>query len=130
MPASRTKHYILAILRALRLWFFCGLGLAALGSLYYFLATVGPKRVGDSLSVVTEPDDPVIARLSDEISALEKQYRMAVDAHLVTAESTEALAQAVEKQRQLLRTFAKAGLDQSTRLTRLESELDSVRALG
>ncbi len=128
MPASRTKFHFSAFFRILKVWVLCGLGLAALGSLYYFLATVGPRRVGSASSKVIAPDDPAVARLSDEISALEKQYREASDAHLITPESTEALAKAVEKQRELLRTFARAGLDQSTRLTRLETELDTVRA--
>ena len=70
-----------------------------------------------------------MAKLSDEIGELEKQYRQAADAKVTTAESTAALAAAVEKQRELLNTFTKAGLDQSTRLVRLESELDSVRAI-
>ncbi|WP_415663337.1 SUMF1/EgtB/PvdO family nonheme iron enzyme [Rariglobus hedericola] len=117
-------------MKAARLWLLVALGLVALGLLYYFLATVGPKRVGGSATVVTAPDDPAIARLSDEITALEKQYQQAADANVVTTESTEALAQAVDKQKELLRTFSKADLDQSTRLVRLETELDSVRARG
>jgi hypothetical protein len=129
MPASRTKHYITAFFRAVRIWLIVGLSLAALGSLYYFLATAGPKRVGSGTSsTVTAPDDPAIARLSDEITELEKQYRQAADADVITAESTAALEKAVEKQKELLRTFSRAGLDQSTRLVRLETELDSVRA--
>ncbi len=70
-----------------------------------------------------------MAKLSDEIGELEKQYRQAADAKVTTSESTAALASAVEKQRELLRTFTKAGLDQSTRLVRLETELDSARAV-
>lgn len=128
MSVSRTKHYLVAILRALRIWVFCGLGLAALGGLYYFLATIGPKRVGDPSSMITKPDDPAVARLSDEISALERSYRQAADAHLTTTESTEALVQAVEKQKELLKAFSGAGVDQSTRLNRLEAELATVRA--
>jgi len=128
MSAFRIKQYIVAVLCALRIWVFCGLGLAALGGLYYFLATIGPKRVENPSNIVTKPDDPVIARLSDEISALERTYRQAADARLITNESTEALVQAVEKQKELLRTFSGAGLDQSTRLGRLETELATVRA--
>lgn len=128
MPASRTKHRIVAFFRALRIWLLGLAGLAALGFLYYFLATVGPRRVGSSETVITAPDDPAIARLSDEIGALEKQYRQAADAKLITTEATEALVKAIEKQKELLRTFSKADLDQSTRLVRMETELDSVRA--
>lgn len=128
MPVSRTKHHIVVFFRAVRVWLLCGVGLAALGFLYYFLATIGPKRVGGPASVITAPDDPAIARLSDEITDLEKQYRKSADANLIGPESTEALSKAVDKQRELLRTFSNAGLDQSTRLSRLETELDSVRA--
>lgn len=130
MSASRTKHHLITFFQAVRIWLFLGLGLAALGSLYYFLATVGPKRVGETVSTITTPDDPAVARLSDQIDELEKQYRQAADAGVITAESTQALEQAVEKQKELLRSFSGAGLDQSTRLVRLETELDSVRARG
>lgn len=130
MAASRLKHQLLGFLRAVRIWFFCAVGLAALGGLYYYLATMGPKRVNTATVEITTPDDPAIARMSEEISSLEKQYRMAADANMVTASSQEALVKAIEKQKELLRTFTKAGLDQSTRLVRLETELDSVRAKG
>jgi hypothetical protein len=130
MSVSRIKHQFITFLRAVRIWFFCAVGLAALGGLYYFLATVGPKRVDRAAVEITTPDDPAIAKMSDEISDLEKRYRMAADANMVTAESTQALEDAIAKQRELLRTFTKAGLDQSTRLVRLETELDSVRARG
>lgn len=128
MPSSRTKHRIATFFQAARLWFFCALGLGALAWLFYFLATVGPKKPSDVSTTITAPDDPAVAKLSDEIGALEKQYRQAADARLVTAESTQALVQAIEKQKELLRTFSRAGLDQSTRLVRLETELDNVRA--
>lgn len=128
MPASRIKRHFIAFFRAIRVWLICIVGLGALGSLYYFLATAGPKRISDASSAVIEPDDPAVARLSDEIGELEKRYLQAADANLITAESTEALVKAVEKQKELLRTFSRAGLDQSTRLVRLETELDNVRA--
>ena len=128
MSASRNKHLLAALWRAVRIWLFGVIGLAALGYFYYFLTTIGPRKVGGPSTVVTAPDDPAIARLSDEIGELEKQYRQAADAKLVTPASTEALVKAVDKQKELLRTFANAGLDQSTRLVRLETDLDSVRA--
>lgn len=128
MSASRIKRHIIAFFNAIKIWLVCIVGLAALGSLYYFLATSGPKRPVDSANVVSEPDDPIIAKLSDEITELEKEYRKAADANVVTPESTAALLKAVEKQKELLRTYARAGTDQATRLERLETELDSVRA--
>ena len=128
MAASRTKHRSRAFWRSARAWLLGGVGLVALGWLFYFLATVGPKRVGQSASVITEPDDPALVRLSAEIAELERGYRQAADANLITEEASAALAQAVDKQKELLRTFSKAGLDQTTRLTRLETELGGVQA--
>jgi hypothetical protein len=128
MAAYRLQHRIKAFWQVARLWLLGGVGLAALGGLFYFLATVGPKRVGQPVDVSSALDDPAMVRLSDEIGELERQYRQAADAKLSTEDASAALAKAVAKQRELLRTFTKAGLDQSSRLTRLESELDGVRA--
>jgi len=130
MAASRTSHYITAFFRAARSWFLIVLGVGALGALYYFLATTGPKRVHSSINVVSSEDDSAQAEMSKEIAELEKQYRKAADANVVTPESTAALTEAVDKQKLLLRKFAKADMEQSARLVRLETELDSVRARG
>jgi hypothetical protein len=130
MSVSRIKYKFITFLLAVRIWFLSALGIVALGGLYYFLATVGPRRVDHAAVEIRTPEDPALARMSDAINELEKQYRMAADANMVTAESTHALEDAIDKQRELLRTFTKAGLDQSTRLVRLETELDSVRARG
>ncbi len=128
MAAYRNKHHLSAFWQTARVWLLIGAGVAALGGFLFFLTQLGPKRVGNASVVVTAADDPAMAKLSVEIGELERQYRQAADAKLNTPESTEALSKAVEKQRELLRTFSKAGLDESTRLVRLESELDSVGA--
>lgn len=128
MSASRTKYRIAAFFRAARIWLLIALGLAALGWIYWFLATTGPKRVQTKSDTISASDDPALAKMSEEIDALEKQYRRAADANVATPESTAALTQAVEKQKELLRIFTKADLEQSTRLVRLETELGSVRA--
>jgi hypothetical protein len=128
MAASRKKHHMSAVWRSARIWLLGGVGLAALGGFLFFLTQLGPKRVSDTTVVITAINDPAMAKLSDEISELERQYRQAADAKLNTPESTDALTKAVAKQRELLRTFSKAGLDESTRLVRLESELDNVHA--
>jgi len=128
MAAHRSQHRSKAFWQVARPWLLGGLGFAALGWLFYFLATVGPKRVDPSASVSSALDDPAMVRLSDEIDELERKYRQAVDAKLSTEDASAALTQALAKQKELLRTFTKAGLDQSSRLTRLESELDGVRA--
>jgi len=129
MSASRILRKFRTFWRAIRIWLLFGAGVTALAGFFYYLTTLGPKRVNETTVVVRTIDDPAMARLSDEIGELEKRYREAADAKLVTTESTDALARAVAKQRELLSTFSKAGLDQSTRLVRLESELDSARAV-
>jgi hypothetical protein len=129
MAALRRKHFFNHFWQNIRLWLLGAVCLAGLGWFFYFLTTLGPRPVTGSTVVITELDDPAMAKMSDEIGALEKQYRQAADAKVTTPESTAALAAAVEKQRELLRTFTKAGLDQSTRLVRLETELDSARAV-
>jgi hypothetical protein len=128
MTAHRLKHRSKKIWQTARLWLLVGVGLTALGGLFYFLSTVGPKRVDPSVSVSSAPDDPAMVRLSDEIGELERKYLQAADAKLSTEDASAALTQAVAKQKELLRTFTKAGLDQSSRLSRMESELDGVRA--
>lgn len=128
MAAHRNKHHMSAFWQTARIWLLIGAGVAALGGFLFFLTQLGPKRVGNASVVVTAVDDPAMAKLSAEIGELERQYRQAADAKLSTPESTEALTKALAKQRELLRTFTKAGLDESTRLVRLESELDSVGA--
>ena len=128
MAAPRSKHRKKAFWQLARLWLLGGVGLAGLGWLFYFLATVGPKRIGQPVSVSTTLDDPAMVRLSDEISELERQYRQAADAKLSTEDASAALVKAVGKQKELLAKFTKAGLDQSDRMVRLQAELDGVRA--
>ena len=86
------------------------------------------KAVGGTSVQVKTPGDPAVAKLSDEIGDLEKQYQAAVDASLVTPEAIDKLSQAFDKQRELVRIYPTAGLDQSTRLMRLDTELSTARA--
>ncbi len=125
MSALRSTH---RFWRIIRLWLLGGAGLVALGLLYYFLANIGPKPVGQGSVSVSSPDDPALARLSAEIGELERQYQKAAEAKMVTEEAAAALADAIVKQKELLRGHPNAGLDQSTRLVRLETELDTLRA--
>lgn len=114
--------------QAVRFWLLITVCVLALGGFLFFLTTLGPRRVSDNTKVSAMAGDPAMAGLSAEITALEKQYRQAADAKLVTPEATQALVDAITKEKELLRTYGKAGLDESTRLVRLETELDSVRA--
>lgn len=128
MAASRFKHRFIVFFQAVRLWLLLGVGLAGLCFLYYFLANLGPRKVNEQSITISTPDDPVLARLSNEIDELEKRYRQSADAGIFTKESVDALEAAVEKQKELLRTFSHAGMDQSSRLARLETELDNAHA--
>jgi hypothetical protein len=115
-------------LRAARLWLLIGAGVGGLGYFFYFLTTIGPRRVGSTSAQVKTPDDPAVAKLSAEITDLEKDYQAAADAGVVTQESINKLSLALDKQRALVRIYPNAGLDQSTRLTRLEGALGSATA--
>lgn len=128
MAASPTYNRFKFFWRATRIWFLGALGAVALGGLFYFLANLGPKRVDDAAPVKAEVDDPVMAHLSQEIAKLERQYRQAADVNLITEEARAVLLKAVEKQKELLRTYSNASLEETNRLSRLESELDSIEA--
>ena len=112
----------------MRPWLFGFVGAAAFGYLLYFLTTLGPRRVGSSQVTVKTISDKAVKDLSNEIGVLEKQFRIAFDANLVTPEAIEALAQALDKQRELIRIYPAAGTDQTTRLMRLDADLAGARA--
>ncbi len=129
MPSHRLKRKLATFWQSFRVVLLVLVAVAALGSLYYFLATLGPKKIEyEGGSSVSTPDDPAMARLSNEIEKLEEEYRRADEAGLVTEESLRALENAVEKQRSLIRTYPDASFDQTTRLQRLEAALDTTRA--
>ncbi len=128
MPDPRRSRRFIPFLRAARLWLLIGVGVGGLGYFFYFLTTIGPRRIGKTPAQVQTPDDPTVAKISTEITDLEKIYQTAADAGAVTQESIDKLALALDKQRALVRLYPNAGLDQSTRLTRLETELGSAAA--
>ncbi len=128
MPAHRSKIHFGALWLIVRPWFFGFLGVAAFGYLLYFISTMGPRRVGSAQIVMKALDDPVVDKLLHEIGELEKKFRSADAANLMTPEALDALAQALDKQRELIRVCPSAGTDQTTRLMRLDTELASARA--
>lgn len=119
-----------SMVRTLRPWLFGFAGAVALGWFFHFLTTLGPRRAGalDTTVEMTGIKNPAMAKLSDEIGALELQYRKADEANLVTPEAIDKLAQAFDKQRALLRLYPNVGRDQLSRLTRLDTELGNARA--
>jgi len=132
MPAIRKKRrsrsFFRTAVRPVLPWLLIAAGVAGLGWFFYFLTTIGPSRTEVAAIQVKTPDDPAVAKLSDAITELEKQYQKAADANLVTPEAIDKLAQAFDKQRELLNIYPNAGPDQSARLMRLDTELGSARA--
>lgn len=100
-------------------WLAGGLGVAALGALYYFLATVGPG--GAETAVRPRPASTILTagqtRVASEIATLEER---AAGRELSDAERLAVLEQAVMKQRALNAAVSELGRDQEERLERLE----------
>ena len=128
MSAPRSSRNYVPFLHAARPWMLGFLGLVALGYFFYFLTTLGPRRIGNSSSDVLTPGDPIVAKLSIEISDLWKQYQDIADAGLVTQAALDKLTLALGKQKTLVRVYPNAGLDQSSRLSKLETELGTATA--
>ena len=132
MSFRRIKRKLAHFWESYRVVFFTLIGVCALGWLYYFLTTIGPRSV-DSASMSDAPavraDDPAIQALIDEVESLEKIHRRADTAGLVTPEALEALEQAVAKQKELIRLYPAGDYAQGARLAELETRLDSTRAV-
>ncbi|HEY0944273.1 MAG TPA: SUMF1/EgtB/PvdO family nonheme iron enzyme [Opitutaceae bacterium] len=111
-----------------RPWVLSVLGLAALAALWWWLTTLGPRRVDTGAPEVRASLDPAVERLSVEIDELERQYGRAVEAGAVTPAARSWLAEALAKQQELLKLAPDAGYDQGVRLQRLEGERDSLKA--
>lgn len=132
MSFRRFKRGCAQFWESYRVVFFSIVGVCALGFLYYLLANIGPRAVkSDYPSTDTvQVNDAAKQALIDEISGLERVYRQAAAAELMTNEAIQALEQAVEKQRQLLLTYPGGDYAQGARLSELETLLGSARAAG
>ncbi|QYM78183.1 SUMF1/EgtB/PvdO family nonheme iron enzyme [Horticoccus luteus] len=99
-------------------WILGALGVAALGALYYFLATLGPNIAapGNATPAVTTLNAGQY-KVSGDIAALE---RAAEAPGQTAAEQVATLETAIEKQRALNAAVAQVGRDQQERLERLE----------
>ncbi len=131
MSFHRFKRKLNHFWEAYRVVFYTVVGLCALGYLYYFLTTIGPRSVNSDSRVVAvsaAPSDAVIQSLITEVEKLERSYQLAATADLVTPEAMQSLEAAVNKQKELILMYPNGNYGQSQRLSALETKLDSARA--
>jgi hypothetical protein len=112
------------VFERLRPWLL-GLGAAmAMGGVYYFLATRGPRAVGTVSSRIESADEQEIKKLTLAVDAAEAEWREAeARGQGAAPEARAALASAVEKQRQLVRLDVRATPAYSDRLRSLEQKM-------
>lgn len=127
MPFVRKFRLLRRLWAVSRYLLFGLIFIAGLGSLWWWLANLGPRSIEGSATVVRTVSDPAIDRLSREIEKLETNYRNVADSGIVTDQAQTWLAEALVKQRELVRLSPQAGYDQMERLRRLEAESDGVR---
>jgi hypothetical protein len=139
MSDDDSEHGLSSVLAKARPWLI-GAGVAvALGGLYYFLATRGPRKVDAEAITVATSDDEALRKLSEEVAKAEAIWRAADEkGQSSSPEARAALALAVTKQRERVRQDARSTPAESERLRRLEQfvadaevreNLDKVAAL-
>jgi hypothetical protein len=127
MSDDNPEHDLRSVFAKARPWLI-GVGLAAaLGGLYYFLGTRGPRQVGMSSVAVDAADDDALRKLSDEVAKAEAIWRAADERGQGNSpEARAALGLAVEKQRERVRQDARATPAASEHLRRLEQSVADV----
>lgn len=128
MLSHRIRRKLERLWQAIGTWVLGVTGVLALGALWYYLATAGPARVDEDVPVEITFDDPRLDAMAREVGGLEKQYQVFETAGAVNAEAIALLVNAVEKQRQLVRSLAKEDYVQQDKLIQLEKALDTARA--
>jgi len=139
MSDDDSEHGFASVFAKARPWLI-GVGVAAaLGGLYYFLATRGPRKVDAAAITVATSDDEALRKLSEEVAKAEAIWRVADEkGQSSSPEARAALALAVTKQRERVRQDARSTPAESERLRRLEQfvadaevreKLDKVSAL-
>lgn len=124
MSDDDSEHGLSSVFAKARPWLI-GMGVAAaLGGLYYFLATRGPRKVDAAAITVATSDDEALRKLSDEVAKAEAIWRAADEkGQSSSAEARAALALAVTKQRERVRQDARSTPAESERLRRLEQSV-------
>ncbi len=111
----------------MKAWAWIAIGVLVLGSFFYGLTTIGPKRI--------EPTEVPAAlnseqwQLSLEIGAIERRYQKHNPKLPPPKDLREALTRAIGMQEQILRLNPNAGIEQSERLEKLLVARDSVIAM-
>jgi Sulfatase-modifying factor enzyme 1 len=106
-----------------------GLGVAALGFLWYFLATSGPSPVDEvDKAPVLLSNDPKILRMIAEVDDLESKFNAFASAGTYTDEAIDFLDKAIDKQRQLLLYQLKPDYVQQEKLVRMQRIQDTAKA--
>jgi hypothetical protein len=139
MSDDNSEHGYLSVFGRARPWLVGASVAVALAGLYYFLATRGPRQVGESPVAVEAADAGALRKLSGEVAQAEAIWRAADERGQGNApDARAALARAVEKQRERVRQDARSTPVQSEHLRRLEQyvadtevreDLDKVAAL-
>lgn len=129
MLSHRARYHLSNAWQSFRPWFFTGLGILALVSLWYLLANVGPGRaVATVPEAPAQPDDPALAKIKAEVEDLEKQYQVYAEANITSDEARAVLSTAVDQQRALVRAAPRGDYSAQVVLERLLASLDTLDA--
>ena len=93
----------------------------------FYYAGPGAAHPAAASAETLGPDDPTVRKLAVEVAALEKTYHDATAGGTTLPAALDALDQAVQKQRLLVRLTAGADDRQTEHLHRLETERENLR---
>jgi len=111
----------------IKAWGWIAIGVLVLGSFFYVLTTIGPKRVDHAIEPATLNSEQW--QLSLEIGAIERRYHKHNPKLPPPRDLGDALTKAIGMQEHLLRLNPNAGAEQSERLEKLLVARDSVIAM-
>lgn len=111
----------------IKAWVWIAVGVLVMGSFFYGLTTIGPKRI-DPAKVPAALNSEQW-QLSLEIGAIERRYQKHNPRLAPPSDLRDALTKAIGMQEQILRLNPNAGAEQSDRLEKLLVARDSVIAM-
>jgi tetratricopeptide (TPR) repeat protein len=104
-----------------------GLILLLLGGFFYFLATLGPSQIDNSIRRLAA-DHPEMVALKERSVTLERDFERALEFRPAGSGDLAQLREAIEAQRQFLRQARTSTWEDSERLQKLETRLASIEA--